>query len=342
MGNFSYLYSDYNEYPNSKGGIEENENVALLIPKEFGGGNIIGKYDGYGNIISGKEKYSIGAINAIWNCERIRRILETDFGITGKLGIELNSDENLELLESIRYFGSLINDEIAVRLEYPVKIVRKKENIKKYEDYEFACIWDCDQGWGDEAFDEKRNIKPFGGYLKYVEYLKSVPVDDMLLENEISYGIFLDKARELKNGKLKAENEIISNEKYKEIFENCPEIDEMISAYISNKDLTVKMPNDLEEWASDEVKKYFTENETYIQFYDYYKKINIIKKVEFFISDVEEVKNRDGETQENEFVLYARLEIDGEIVKLKEHLAKNKLNLLKVLVKEKDIENEYY
>ena len=54
------------------------------------------------------------------------------------------------------------------------------------------------------------------------------------------------------------------------------------------------------------------------------------------------VKNRDGETQENEFVLYARLEIDGEIVRLKEYLAKNKLNLLKVLVKEKDIENEYY
>ena len=77
-------------------------------------------------------------------------------------------------------------------------------------------------------------------------------------------------------------------------------------------------------------------------FYNYYKKLNIIKKVEFFISEVEEVKNRDGETQENEFVLYARLEIDGEIVRLKEYLAKNKLNLLKVLVKEKDIENEYY
>lgn len=147
-----------------------------------------------------------------------------------------------------------------------------------------------------------------------------------------------------KNGKTvyEVENEIISNEKYKEIFENCPEIDEMISAYISNKDLTVKMPNDSEEWTSDETKEYFTENEVYIQFYDYYKKINIIKKAEFFISEVEEVKNRDGETQENEFVLYARLEIDGEIVKLKEHLAKNKLNLLKVLVKEKDIENEYY
>lgn len=206
MGNFSYLYSDYNEYPNSKAGIEENDDVVLLIPKEFGGGSVIGKYDGYGNIISGKEKYSISIINAIWNCERIRRILETDFGITGKLGIELNSDENSELLENLRYFGSLINDEIEVRLEYPVKIVRKTENVKNYEDYEFACIWDCDQGWGDDAFDEKRNIKPFGGYLKYIEYLKSVPVDDMLLENEISYGIFLDKARELKNGELKAEN----------------------------------------------------------------------------------------------------------------------------------------
>ena len=212
MGNFSYLYSDYKEYPNSKGGIEENDDVVLLIPKEFGAGNIIGKYDGYGNIISGKEKYSISIINAIWNCERIRRILETDFGITGKLGIELNSDENSELLENIRYFGSLINDEIEVRLKYPVKIVRKAENVKNYEDYEFACIWDCDQGWGDDAFDEKRNIKPFGGYLKYIEYLKSVPVDDMLLENEISYGIFLDKARELKNGELKAEN--ISEEDY--------------------------------------------------------------------------------------------------------------------------------
>lgn len=205
MGNFSYIYSDYNEYPNSKAGIGENDDVVLLIPKEFGGGNIEGKYDGYGNIISGK-KYSIGVINAIWNYERIRRILETDFGITGKMGIELNSDENSELLESLRYFGSLISEEIIVRLEHPVKIARKSENIKKYEDYEFACIWDCDQGWNDDAFDEKRNIKPFGGYLKYIEYLKSVPIKDMILENEINYGIFLDKARELKNEELKAEN----------------------------------------------------------------------------------------------------------------------------------------
>lgn len=128
MGNFSYIYSDYNEYPNSKAGIGENDDVVLLIPKEFGGGNIEGKYDGYGNIISGK-KYSIGVINAIWNYERIRRILETDFGITGKMGIELNSDENSELLESLRYFGSLISEEIIVRLEHPVKKVRKYKKI---------------------------------------------------------------------------------------------------------------------------------------------------------------------------------------------------------------------
>lgn len=31
----------------------------------------------------------------------------------------------------------------------------------------------------------------------------------------------------------------------------------------------------------------------------------------FVTTQVEEVKNRDGETQENEFVLYARLEIEG-------------------------------
>lgn len=134
-----------------------------------------------------------------------------------------------------------------------------------------------------------------------------------------------------------SKNEIISNEKYKEIFENCPEIDEMISAYISNKDLKVKMPNDSEKWTSDEIEEYFTENEIYIQFYDYYKKINIIKKVEFFISEVNEVAD-----YENEFVLNARLEIDGEIVRLKEYLAKNRLNLLDILVKEKDVENEYY
>ena len=102
------------------------------------------------------------------------------------------------------------------------------------------------------------------------------------------------------------------------------------------------MPRETEEWTSDEVEEYFTENETYIQFYDYYKKVNIIKKAEFFISEVNEVVDRDGEKEENEFILYTRLEIDGEIVKLNEYLAKNRLNLLKVLVKEKEIENEYY
>lgn len=146
-----------------------------------------------------------------------------------------------------------------------------------------------------------------------------------------------------KNGKTVYESgkEIISNEKYKEIFENFPEIDEIISAYISDKNLRVKMPKEAEEWNSDEVEEYFAENKTYIQFYDYYKKINIIKKVDFFISEVDEAKF-DGKPQENEFILYARLEIDGEIVRLNEYLAKNRLNLLKVLVKEKEIENEYY
>lgn len=146
-----------------------------------------------------------------------------------------------------------------------------------------------------------------------------------------------------KNGKTIYEigREIISNEKYKGIFENFPEIDVTISAYISDKNLRVKMPRETEEWTSDEVEEYFTENETYIQFYNYYKKINIIKKVEFFISEVDEAKF-DGEPQENEFILYTRLEIDGEIVRLNEYLAKNRLNLLKVLVKEKEIENEYY
>ena len=147
-----------------------------------------------------------------------------------------------------------------------------------------------------------------------------------------------------KNGKTIYEigREIISNEKYKEIFEDFPEIDVTISAYISDKNLRVKMPNESEEWTSDEVKKYFTENEVYIQFYDYYKKVNIIKKTDFFISEVNEVVDCDGEKEENEFYLNARLEIDKEIVRLKEYLAKNKLNLLKVLVKEKDVENEYY
>ena len=146
-----------------------------------------------------------------------------------------------------------------------------------------------------------------------------------------------------KNGKeiFEIESKIISKEKYNEIIEKCPEIDEMISAYISDKDLTVKMPSDWGKWNSDGVEKYLINNEIYIQFYDYYKKINIIKKVEFFISEVDEAKF-DGKPQENEFILYACLEIDGEIVKLKEYLAKNRLNLLDILVKEKDAENEYY
>lgn len=45
-----------------------------------------------------------------------------------------------------------------------------------------------------------------------IEKNKSVPVDNMLLENEIRYDIFLDKIRELKNGKVKVEN--VSKEEY--------------------------------------------------------------------------------------------------------------------------------
>lgn len=131
------------------------------------------------------------------------------------------------------------------------------------------------------------------------------------------------------------ENEIISKERYNEIIEKCPGIDEIIPAYISNKNLNVKMSNDWGKWNADGVEKYF------IQFSDYYKRKNIVKKAEFFISEVEEVEFN-GETQENEFALYARLEIDGKIVKLNEYLAKNRLNLLDILVKEKDVENEYY
>lgn len=137
------------------------------------------------------------------------------------------------------------------------------------------------------------------------------------------------------------ENEIISKERYNEIIEKCPEIDEIIPAYISNKNLNVKMSNDWGKWNADGVEKYFINNEIYIQFSDYYKRKNIVKKAEFFISEVEEVEFN-GETQENEFALYARLEIDGKIVKLNEYLAKNRLNLLDILVKEKDVENEYY
>ena len=75
----------------------------------------------------------------------------------------------------------------------------------------------------------------------------------------------------------------------------------------SDKNLKVEKPDDSEKWNLDEVKKYFIENEIYIQFYGYYRRTNIVKKSRFFISEVKEVKDRDGKVQENEFVLYARL-----------------------------------
>lgn len=93
----------------------------------------------------------------------------------------------------------------------------------------------------------------------------------------IEIEVFEGKGRRI----FENENNIISKEKYKEINKDCPEIDEIISAYISDKNLKVKMLDDSEKWNLDEVKEYFIENEIYIQFYGIIEEQTLSKKAVF-------------------------------------------------------------
>lgn len=170
FGNFSLIKADNGEYAN----IGKNETVKMLVPKEFGGGFIKGKFDGTGLIIENGINYSIYELAGIWNSQEM-------FELVKEMGYDnparknyVDSPVNDKITERIQKVGIAytIYDVDHVRAKYPIKIVSEDCNCS-YEECKKISLYDRSGGqkqwqrnewqkvFGDTSYEEtvERNWK---------------------------------------------------------------------------------------------------------------------------------------------------------------------------------------
>lgn len=170
FGNFSLIKADNGKYAN----IEKNETVKMLVPKEFGGGFIKGKFDGTGLIIENGINYSIYELAGIWNSKEM-------FELVKEMGYDnparknyVDSPINDKITEKIQKIGIAytIYDADHVRAKYPIKIVSEDCNYS-YEECDKISLYDKSGGqkrwewkewqkfFGDSTYEEtvERNMK---------------------------------------------------------------------------------------------------------------------------------------------------------------------------------------
>ena len=170
FGNFSLIKADNGKYAN----IEKNETVKMLVPKEFGGGFIKGKFDGTGLIIENGINYSIYELAGIWNSQEM-------FELVKEMGYDNPARKNYvdipvndEITERIQKIGIAytIYDTDHVRAKCPIKIVSEDCN-HSYEECDKISLYDKSGGqkrwewkewqnfFGDRTYEEtvERNMK---------------------------------------------------------------------------------------------------------------------------------------------------------------------------------------
>lgn len=131
MGCFSWLKADK---LTKVANIVEDEPFKFLIPKEFGGGFIKDKYQGYGRVgkkEDGSPKYDVYELLALWNSEE-GRMKE----------IDSKTEDNRCDGISIGCYKHEID-----KLKYPLKFVSCSYS-GTYEDCEGRSYSDPNQGWG--------------------------------------------------------------------------------------------------------------------------------------------------------------------------------------------------
>ena len=135
MGSFSWNKADK---------LTAIENVAygtsfkFLIPKEFGGGYIKDRYQDYGYLSDGRNRYDMYEILAFWNkAEGLK--YDGDYPLMKS--IDKYTDKNRCLGIDIGCY-----DEDILKLKYPLKLV--SASFKgTYEDLETCSLGDPDQGF---------------------------------------------------------------------------------------------------------------------------------------------------------------------------------------------------
>lgn len=146
MGMFSFMRAD-NETKQKN--FVCGDSIKMLIPKEFGGGNISGKYDGYGRIQTSDYDYDIYQIVAVMNKNFIKDDMEFSFDYTAqKIREGIVSDDIYEKIDKDRIYGIAIGcyDEQQEKLKYPIKLVSARFK-GTYEDIDGFSKSDSNQGF---------------------------------------------------------------------------------------------------------------------------------------------------------------------------------------------------
>lgn len=163
MGMFSWYKADIADTKIKVGeaqiNIVEGDKFKILIPKEFGGGFIIGEYDGYGCCCCANGKvYDIYELVAFWNEETITNPdfqHSWDFAPeTRDYSLQYAGEEKplvpseSEYTDYNRNFGIDIAcyDEQQEKLKYPIKLVSTRYT-GTYEDCKDFSHSDPDQGF---------------------------------------------------------------------------------------------------------------------------------------------------------------------------------------------------
>jgi hypothetical protein len=145
MGSFSWIHAD------DESNVVQNEEFKFLIPKEFGGGSIVDRYQDYGYLGTkddGTPKYDMYELLAFWNeCEGLK------YNGTDKpkmKEIDDHTDDNRNAGIEIGCYSNQIDE-----LKYPLKLVSVWYD-KSYEECEGRSYVDPLQGFcsNDDDYDD--------------------------------------------------------------------------------------------------------------------------------------------------------------------------------------------
>lgn len=168
MGSFSFIRADVKGSAN----VLYGDSIKLLIPIEFGGGYIKGKYVDYGRIDENGIEYDIYELAGIWNSPKILKALKGLFSNPARKQSDIWDNNNeRNLTDVIRHVGIdlTVYDEDHAKAKYPIKIVG--ENVDTtYEQCYRISFTDPTQGF--ERWGWQRWKKIFSTELGYAEYFE--------------------------------------------------------------------------------------------------------------------------------------------------------------------------
>lgn len=159
MGSFSWLYADKNlEYNN----ICESDKYKMLIPEEFGGGEIIDDYQDYGHITTPWGDTNIYHIIAFMNLDAAvdGKPLRDILAYKGIDHFPHTIEEIVKYGCDARHYGIEIAcyDADMNRLTFPLKLVSEKFK-GTYEDCDSISFSDPNQGFFHTYHDHREELE---------------------------------------------------------------------------------------------------------------------------------------------------------------------------------------